>query len=155
MYSSSWTPFVLSLLAISATAAPALEARKNGGATKGGPASAKVTIYSKYECTASGTAPPTDGSAGTATTFSVTEAQCTIPNTGLQYGGALTAVLTATPKSGTAGCYVLAHSAQGCGLVLGNEVHGWPFAGVDVGNAVGCGEAPYYTSWSAFEILCE
>jgi hypothetical protein len=50
---------VLSLLTISATAIPILEARKNGGgggggavATKGGPASAKITIYSSYTCVA-------------------------------------------------------------------------------------------------------
>lgn len=48
--------------------------------------------------------PPTDGSAGTSVSFSVTEAQCTIPSTGLLAGGALTASLTATPKTGTVGC---------------------------------------------------
>lgn len=47
--------------------------------------------------------PPTDGSAGTSVSFSVTEVQCTIPATGLQFGGALTASLTASPKTGTAG----------------------------------------------------
>jgi hypothetical protein len=48
--------------------------------------------------------PPTDGSAGTTVSFSVTEAQCTILNTGLAMGGAVTASLTASPKTGTAGC---------------------------------------------------
>jgi hypothetical protein len=59
MHFLSWTPLVLSLLTISATAIPILEARKNGGgggggavATKGGPASAKITIYSSYTCVA-------------------------------------------------------------------------------------------------------
>ena len=62
MHFSSWTPLALSLLTISATAVPILEARKNGGgggggavATKGGPASAKVTIYSSYTCAAPNT----------------------------------------------------------------------------------------------------
>jgi hypothetical protein len=45
-------PLALSLLAVSALAAPPhLEARK-GAAPVGGPASAKVTIYSGYTCTA-------------------------------------------------------------------------------------------------------
>jgi hypothetical protein len=56
MHISSWTPLVLSLFTISATAIPILEARKNGGATnaatKGGPASAKVTIWSQWNCAA-------------------------------------------------------------------------------------------------------
>jgi hypothetical protein len=63
MHFSSWTPLVLSLLSISASAVPILEARKGGGgggggataATKGGPASAKVTIYSQYTCAAANT----------------------------------------------------------------------------------------------------
>jgi hypothetical protein len=99
---------VLSLLTISAVAAPALEARKNGGATakaaKGGPASAKVTIYDSYTCVAPNTAPPTDGSVIPSVSFSVTEAQCTIPKSGLQWGGALTASLTAAPATGALGC---------------------------------------------------
>ncbi|KAI4799158.1 hypothetical protein E4T44_10361 [Aureobasidium sp. EXF-8845] len=114
MHFSSWTPLVLSLLTVSATAVPILEARKGGGggggggtvATKGGPASAKVTIYSSYTCVAANAPPPTDGSAGTTVSFSVTEAQCTVPNTGLAMGGAVTASLTASPKTGTAGCKV-------------------------------------------------
>lgn len=53
--------------------------------------------------------PPTDGSAGTTVSFSVTEAQCTIPTTGLQFGGALTASLTASPKTGTVGCKFTGH----------------------------------------------
>ena len=59
MHFSSWTPLALSLLTISATAVPILEARKNGGATnaatKGGPASAKITVYSQYTCAAPNT----------------------------------------------------------------------------------------------------
>jgi hypothetical protein len=63
MHFSSWTPLVLSLLTISATAAPILEARKGGGGgggggavtTKGGPASAKVTIYDQWTCSAPNT----------------------------------------------------------------------------------------------------
>lgn len=51
----TWTALALSLLAVSASAAPPhLEARK-GAAPIGGPASAKVTIYSGYTCLAPGT----------------------------------------------------------------------------------------------------
>lgn len=51
----TWTALALSLLAVSASAAPPhLEARK-GAAPVGGPASAKVTIYSGYTCLAPGT----------------------------------------------------------------------------------------------------
>ncbi|CAD0106295.1 unnamed protein product [Aureobasidium uvarum] len=159
MYFSSWTPLVVSLLTISTTAIPVLEVRKNGGATtaatKGGPASAKVTIYNQYTCVAPNTPPPTDGSAGTTISFGVTEAQCTIPNTGLQFGGALTASLTASPKTGTIGCYIVGHSQQGCGIVLSNVMYGWPVAGINVGDSLGCGNAPSGTSWSAFEIICQ
>ncbi|KAI4745210.1 hypothetical protein E4T50_04483 [Aureobasidium sp. EXF-12298] len=161
MHFSSWTPLVLSLLSISASAVPILEARKGGGggggataATKGGPASAKVTIYSQYTCAAANTLPPTDGSAGTSVSFSITEVQCTIPNTGLQSYGALTATLTASPKTGTPGCYIVAHSQQGCGIVLSNVMYGWPVAGTNVGDSLGCGNPPSGTTWSAFEILC-
>ncbi|KAI5196699.1 hypothetical protein E4T39_07680 [Aureobasidium subglaciale] len=158
----AWTPIVISLFALSAAAAPSLEARKNvGGASAGGPASARVTIYSSYTCAAPGTtqlivgqAPPTDGSAGTATTFTITEGTCTVPNIGLSFGGALTASLTAIPKTGTAGCYILGYSQQGCGITLTNNLYGWPFSGTAVGNSVGCGNAPSGTSWGAFEVLC-
>lgn len=119
---SPWVLLLLSILAVYVNASPLLEARKNGGANKGGPASAKVTIYSQYTCAAPNTVrttrlslvftqstdtsklPPTDGSAGTANNFNIAEAQCTIPNTGLSFGGAITASLTAEPKTGTAGC---------------------------------------------------
>ncbi|KAH0166851.1 amino acid permease, partial [Aureobasidium melanogenum] len=131
MHFSSWTPLVVSLFTISTTAIPLLEVRKNGGGggggtttTRGGPASAKVTLYNQYTCVAPNTPPPTDGSAGTVVSFSVTEAQCTIQTTGLQFGGALTASLTATPKTGTVGCYIVGHSQQGCGIVLSNQMHG-------------------------------
>ncbi|KAI5197311.1 hypothetical protein AUEXF2481DRAFT_573164 [Aureobasidium subglaciale EXF-2481] len=148
-------PLVVTLFALSASAAPSLEARKNvGGAPTGGPASAKVTIYSSYTCAAPGTVPPTDGSAGTATTFTIAEGTCTIPTAGLIFGGALTASLTAVPKTGTVGCYVLGHSQQGCGITLTNNLYGWPFSGTALGNSVGCGNAPSGTSWGAFEVLC-
>jgi hypothetical protein len=49
--------------------------------------------------------PPTDGSAGIAKTYlSVTEDICTIINPVLGLTGAVTAVLTQGPKTGTAGC---------------------------------------------------
>lgn len=125
MYPSSWACLFVSLLAASASALP-----KGGGggaaapAAAAGPASAKVVIYSSYTCVAPNTVryktssptpskdvlltilklPPTDGSAGTATTFTITEGQCTIPTVGLSFGGAITATLTATPKAGTLGC---------------------------------------------------
>lgn len=51
----TWTALALSLLTVSVSAAPPhLEARK-GAAPVGGPASAKVTIYSSYTCAAPGT----------------------------------------------------------------------------------------------------
>ncbi|THY96949.1 hypothetical protein D6C95_00192 [Aureobasidium pullulans] len=162
---SPWVLLLLSILAVYVNASPLLEARKNGGANKGGPASAKVTIYSQYTCAAPNTLPPTDGSAGTANNFNIAEAQCTIPNTGLSFGGAITASLTAEPKTGTAGSqetwtdeqlgYVVGHSQQGCGITLSNYIYGWPFAGTAVGNTLGCGNAPSGTSWNAFEIICE
>ncbi|CAD0100421.1 unnamed protein product [Aureobasidium mustum] len=136
----TWTALALSLLAVSVSAAPPhLEARK-GAAPVGGPASAKT--------------PPTDGSAGTATTFTILEGTCTIPTAGLAFGGAITATLSATPKTGTVGCYILGHSQQGCGITLTNNLYGWPFNGISVGNSVGCGNAPAGTSWGAFEVLC-
>jgi hypothetical protein len=49
---------------------------------------------------------------------------------------------------------VLGHSQPGCGITLTNNLHGWPFDGVAVGNSVGCGSAPFGTTWSAFEVLC-
>ncbi|TIA69805.1 hypothetical protein D6C83_01311 [Aureobasidium pullulans] len=156
MYSSSWACLFVSLLAASVSALP-----KGGGggvaapAAAAGPASAKVIIYSGYTCVAPNTLPPTDGSAGTATTFTITEGQCTIPTVGLSFGGAITATLTATPKAGTLGCYVLGHSQQGCGITLTNTLTGFPFGGTAVGSSVGCGNPPSGTSWNAFEVLCQ
>ncbi|CAD0051479.1 unnamed protein product [Aureobasidium pullulans] len=194
MYSSSWACLFVSLLAASVSALP-----KGGGggvaapAAAAGPASAKVIVYSSYTCVAPNTVryktssttpskdviltilklPPTDGSAGTATTFTITEGQCTIPTVGLSFGGAITATLTATPKAGTLGCkfntchhglrassnhnqaYVLGHSQQGCGITLTNTLTGFPFGGTAVGSSVGCGNPPSGTSWNAFEVLCQ
>ncbi|THZ51698.1 hypothetical protein D6C90_01629 [Aureobasidium pullulans] len=176
MYSSSWACLFVSLLAASASALP-----KGGGggaaapAAAAGPASAKVIVYSSYTCVAPNTVryktssptpskdvlltilklPPTDGSAGTATTFTITEGQCTIPTVGLSFDGAITATLTATPKAGTLGCYVLGHSQQGCGITLTNTLTGFPFGGTAVGSSVGCGNPPSGTSWNAFEVLCQ
>ncbi|THZ14351.1 hypothetical protein D6C89_10173 [Aureobasidium pullulans] len=164
MYSSSWACLFVSLLAASASALP-----KGGGggaaapAAAAGLASAKVIVYSSYTCVAPNTdvlltilkLPPTDGSAGTATTFTITEGQCTIPTVGLSFDGAITATLTATPKAGTLGCYVLGHSQQGCGITLTNTLTGFPFGGTAVGSSVGCGNPPSGTSWNAFEVLCQ
>jgi len=52
---SPWVLLLLSILAVYVNASPLLEARKNGGANKGGPASAKVTIYSQCTCAAPNT----------------------------------------------------------------------------------------------------
>jgi hypothetical protein len=49
----------------------------------------------------------------------------------------------------------MAHSQQGCGVVLSNYIYGWPMGGTNVGDSLGCGSAPSGTSWLAFEILCE
>lgn len=90
----------------------------------GGPASATVTVYSgPYTCPGANTVPPSDGSAGTVVkTFSISETQCTIVN--IPFGGAITATLTAAPKSGTVGCYIQAFQQQGCGVTLNNQYHG-------------------------------
>ncbi|KAI4732125.1 hypothetical protein E4T49_00012 [Aureobasidium sp. EXF-10728] len=118
------TALGLSLLVISASAAPPhLEARK-GAAPVGGPASAKVTIYSNYVCTAPGIAPPTDGSAGTATSFTIAEATCTIPTAQLIFGGAVTATLSTTPKTGTVGCAYLFSLFPGA-LLIGDRLYSW------------------------------
>jgi hypothetical protein len=63
--------------------------------------------------------PPTTGAAGTATTISVAENQCVIVN--VPFGGVFTSTLTATPKTGTAACYIQIFTQQGCGLTLQNR----------------------------------
>jgi len=49
----------------------------------------------------------------------------------------------------------MGHSQQGCGIVLTNMIYGWPMAGTNVGDSLGCGNAPSGTSWNAFEIFCD
>jgi hypothetical protein len=97
-----------------------LAAAVPAGKPTGGPASTQVTIYSgPFACTDPNTPPPTDGSAGTSKVISVAENQCVIVN--IPFGGAFTASMTATPKTGTTACYVQIFSQQGCGLTLQNR----------------------------------
>ncbi|KAJ4984748.1 hypothetical protein SVAN01_09785 [Stagonosporopsis vannaccii] len=137
------------------------------GKPTGGPASASVTIYSgPYTCSAADVVcssthfptipnsfkpPPTDGSAGTAKTVSVTEAQCVIVN--IPFGGAFTAKLTAPPKTGAPGCYIQIFTQQGCGLTLQNQYHGFPFDGLTFGNQIGCATPPVQ-GYGALQITC-
>lgn len=62
--------------------------------------------------------------------------------------------MTATPKTGTAGCYVQIYTQSGCGLTLNNEYHGFPFDGIVVGSKVGC-VAPPVVSYGAVSVVCE
>ncbi|KAH7355383.1 hypothetical protein BKA65DRAFT_238869 [Rhexocercosporidium sp. MPI-PUGE-AT-0058] len=118
----------------------------------GGPASAKVTVYSSYTCPSATATPPADGSAGVFATVTIAEATCAVLN--LPFGGALTAVLTAPPKTGAGGCAILAHMDGNCVWRSGNEIHGFAFDGLATGNKVGCGNAPV-RGYGAMELLCE
>ncbi|KAI5200381.1 hypothetical protein E4T42_04774 [Aureobasidium subglaciale] len=137
-----------------AIAAPGLERRS--GKPTGGPAKANVIIYAgPATCADPNTPPPTDGSAGIAKTYlSVTEDICTIINPVLGLTGAVTAVLTQGPKTGTAGCYIEMFKESGCGLTLSNQFHGWPFDGIGVGNHMGCANAVGGFSYGAVTLLC-
>ncbi|OCL13987.1 hypothetical protein AOQ84DRAFT_385039 [Glonium stellatum] len=140
-------------LSFTALAAVSISSAIPAGKPTGGPASASVTIYSgPYTCTDPNTPPPTDGSAGTSTIVSTTETQCVIVN--VPFSGAFTATLTATPKTGTAGCYIQIYKDQGCGVTLTNQYHGFPFNGVTLGSQVGCASPPV-VSYGALEIVCE
>ncbi|GAB7332637.1 hypothetical protein MBLNU13_g04401t1 [Cladosporium sp. NU13] len=122
------------------------------GKPTGGPASASVTIYSgPATCPDPNTPPPTDGSAGTAKTVSITENACAIVN--IPFGGALTSRMTATPKTGTTACYIQIFSQSGCGLTLQNQFHGFPFNGLTIGSEVGCAQPPIQ-SYGALQIVC-
>lgn len=127
---------------------------KRAGTKKptGGPAVMSVTVYSgPATCSSSQTPPPTDGSAGAATTVSLAENQCVILT--FPTSGVFTAKLTQAPKTGTTACYVQLFQEQGCGLTLTNQYHGFPFDGVDVGNSVGCAK-PAGLNYGAVEIVC-
>ncbi|ORY14546.1 hypothetical protein BCR34DRAFT_585718 [Clohesyomyces aquaticus] len=122
------------------------------GKPTGGPASASVTIYSgPYTCTDPDAAPPA-GSAGTAKTVTVTENACAIVN--IPFGGAITSTLTASPKTGTAGCYIQIYTQSGCGVTLQNQYHGFPFNGLIAGSSqVGCANPPVQ-AYGAVSIVC-
>jgi hypothetical protein len=123
------------------------------GKPTGGPASAQITIYNgPFTCSNLVTPPPKDGSAGFNTTVTVAETQCAIIN--IPVNGAITAVMTATPKTGTLGCFVQIFSQQGCGVTLQNFYHGFPFDGTIVGSKVGC-VSPPVQDYGAVEIVCE
>lgn len=125
---------------------------ERSGKPTGGPASMTVTIYSgPATCVDSQTAPPTDGSAGVATTVSLAETQCVIVN--FPANGVFTAKLTANPKSGTVACYAQLFKAQGCGLTLDNQYHGFPFDGAAVGNKIGCAKPPGF-NYGAVQVVC-
>ncbi|KAF3039785.1 hypothetical protein E8E12_009034 [Didymella heteroderae] len=95
--------------------------------------------------------PPKDGSIGTGKTVNVTENQCVVVN--VPFGGAFTASMTATPKTGTAGCYIQIFSQQGCSLTRQNPYHGFPFDGVTAGSTVGYASPPVQ-SYGGLQIVC-
>ncbi|KAF1930611.1 uncharacterized protein M421DRAFT_418909 [Didymella exigua CBS 183.55] len=122
------------------------------GKPTGGPATAQVTIYSgPYTCASADQPPPKDGSAGTSKIVNIAETQCIVVS--IPFGGALTASMTATPKTGTIGCYIQIFSQQGCGLTLQNQYHGFPFDGVTAGSTVGCASPPVQ-SYGGLQIVC-
>ncbi|GAB7352447.1 hypothetical protein MBLNU459_g2859t4 [Dothideomycetes sp. NU459] len=130
----------------------AVPLEERSGKAPGGPASATVTIYNgPYDCTSVSTPPPTDGTAGVNTTVTVSELTCAV--VAIPYDGAITAKLTATPKTGSVACYVQVYANQGCGSTLTNQYHGFPFSGVTVGSTVGCGNPPAY-AYGAVGLVC-
>ncbi|KAJ4399970.1 hypothetical protein N0V91_009043 [Didymella pomorum] len=133
----------------------ALAMPAGGNKPTGGPAAAQVTIYpggaTPYTCASADQPPPKDGSIGTGKVVTVAENQCVVVN--VPFGGALTATMTATPKTGTAGCYIQIFSQQGCGLTLQNQYHGFPFDGLVVGSTVGCASPPVQ-SYGGLQIVC-
>ncbi|KAK0119419.1 hypothetical protein ONS95_010871 [Cadophora gregata] len=143
-FSTIITPLILATLSL----ANPLIAR---GKPTGGPAVAKITVYNSYKCVSPTTVPPTDGSAGVSNTISIAEATCSIMN--IPFGGAITAALTAPPKTGAPGCFVQIHTQSGCGLTLNNEYHGFPFDGTIIGSKVGC-VSPPVQAYGAIEITC-
>ncbi|KAH7411435.1 hypothetical protein BKA64DRAFT_704541 [Cadophora sp. MPI-SDFR-AT-0126] len=137
------------LLLIAPSLASPLSARAKA---PGGPASAKITVYPSYICPSPTAIPPTDGSAGVSTSVTIAEATCAVLN--IPFGGAITAVLTAPPKTGAGGCAVLAHMDGNCVFKPGNEIHGFAFDGLATGNKAGCGNVPV-RGYGAVELLCE
>ncbi|KAK0119418.1 hypothetical protein ONS95_010870 [Cadophora gregata] len=137
------------LLLIAPALATPLSARAKAA---GGPASAKITVYQSYTCPSPTATPPTDGTAGVSSSVTIAEATCAVLN--VPFGGALTAVLTAPPKTGAAGCAVIAHTDGNCLWKPGNELHGFAFDGLATGNKVGCGNVPV-RGYGAVELLCE
>lgn len=65
----------------------------------------------------------------------------------------MTASLTATPKTGAAGCYIQLFKEQGCGVTLTNQYHGFPFNGLTTGSFIGCA-APPVQAYGALQIVC-
>lgn len=124
---------------------PAVAAKPTGG-----PASASIAIYSAYTCVSQETFPPPNISSQT---VSVTEDGCAIVP--IPVGAAISANMTATPKTGTAGCYIQAFFEDGCGLTLGNQYHGWPINGLGVGSKLGCANTNTPgRAYGAVQIVC-
>ncbi|KAM0693776.1 hypothetical protein Q7P36_007033 [Cladosporium allicinum] len=121
------------------------------GKPTGGPASASVTVYSGPATCADPNTPPTAAdNPGVAKTVSITENSCVIVN--IPFGGAITASMTATPKTGTTACYIQIFTQAGCGLTLQNQYHGFPFNGLSLGSQVGCAQPPVQ-AYGALQIL--
>ncbi|KAJ7347427.1 hypothetical protein DFH08DRAFT_868002 [Mycena albidolilacea] len=140
---------IVALAAMFGSAESALAAKPTGG-----PAAMTLQIWSgPFTCPAPDSTIPADGSAGTLLkTISIPELTCAVANFPL--GSAFNATITATPKTGTLGCYIQLFAEQGCGATLTNQYHGYPFGGTAVGSAVGCGN-PVAFAYGAVEIVCE
>ncbi|KAJ6527030.1 hypothetical protein B0H19DRAFT_1196288, partial [Mycena capillaripes] len=124
------------------------------GAPTGGPAAMTLQIWSgPFTCPGPDSAIPSDGTAGTLLkTISVPELTCAVANFPLD--SVFNATMTATPKTGTVGCYVQLFTEQGCGVTLTNQYHGYPFDSIVVGSSVGCGN-PVAFPYGAVEIVCD
>ncbi|KAJ7234583.1 hypothetical protein C8J57DRAFT_156363 [Mycena rebaudengoi] len=137
------------LITIAAMFGSALAAKPTGG-----PATMTLQIWSgPFTCSAPDSAIATDGSAGTLLkTITIAETVCAVANFPLN--SSFNATITTTPKTGTAGCYVQLFKEQGCGVILTNQYHGYPFDSVEVGSVVGCGN-PVGFPYGAVQIVCE
>ncbi|RDW92364.1 hypothetical protein BP5796_01758 [Coleophoma crateriformis] len=128
-----------------------IEAAVAAGKPTGGPAIARLDVYSNYVCPNNTAAPPTTGAAGTLRSVTITEKTCT--QIALPFGSALTSTLTQAPKTGTLGCYVQIFTASGCGLTLDNQYHGFAYNGVGVGSQMFCANNPAI-AYGAAELVC-
>ncbi|KAF2102293.1 hypothetical protein NA57DRAFT_73722 [Rhizodiscina lignyota] len=144
----------LALVSISfATATPHILYPRKGKPT-GGPAFANLTVFTggSFSCSSKSDKILNDGSAGTATSVSITEEGCSeLP---INDQNLIQVEMTALPRSNSEGCYLQLFTQDGCGFILSQDFWGTAIPGIDPGSTLGCTQVPAGFTFGGAALNC-